>query len=87
MAALCYWNLWMACLLALLAFQNPDEGTKWKRGKFVMNIYLILPARIKALHVACSVAQLPKMVVSPRTCTPGNWNAIMIATLSSGIRA
>ena len=53
-----------------------------------MNIYLkILLARIKALRVACSVAQLPKMVVSPRTCTPGNWNAIMIATLSSGIRA
>jgi hypothetical protein len=27
------------------------------------------------------------MVVSPRTCTPGDWNAIMIATLSSGMRS
>jgi hypothetical protein len=45
-------------------------------------------ASISAFLVARSVVQLPKMVVSPSTCTaPGDWNAIMIATLSSEIRS
>lgn len=41
-------------------------------------------ARMRALRVAWEVVQLPKMVVSPTTFTPGASNAIMIATLSSG---
>ena len=48
---------------------------------------VLLLTRIKALRVACSVVQLPKMVVTPSTWTAGDWNAIIIAMLSSGIRA